>query len=180
MKVTSLEIPDILLFEPQIFQDDRGFFYESFNKDKFKIAIGRELDFVQDNHSKSSKGVLRGMHYQKEPNAQCKLVRVIQGEVFDVVVDIRKSSHTFGKWVGEILSSENRKQLWIPEGFAHGFLTLSDNAEFLYKATSFYNVNYERCLLWNDKDLNINWPTKNPNLSEKDQQAHSFRDIMHV
>ena len=179
MKVTPLEIPDVRLIEPEVFYDERGFFFESFNQDKFEAVIGRKINFVQDNHSRSTKGVLRGLHFQKEPKAQGKLVRVIQGEVFDVAVDIRKSSATFGKWVGEILSSENRKQLWIPEGFAHGYLTLSETSEFLYKATDFYNVNYESSLFWNDKDLNITWPFRDPNLSEKDRMASSLKDILY-
>lgn len=179
MKVTPLEISDVLLLEPEVFHDERGFFFESFNQDKFEAVIGRKINFVQDNHSRSTKGVLRGLHFQKEPKAQGKLVRVIQGEVFDVAVDIRKSSATFGKWVGEILSSENQKQLWIPEGFAHGYLTLSETSEFLYKATEIYNVNYESSLFWNDQDLNITWPFKDPNLSEKDRIAPSLKDILY-
>jgi dTDP-4-dehydrorhamnose 3,5-epimerase len=179
MKVTPLPIPDVLLIEPEIFYDERGFFLESFNQDNFDKVIGCKLNFVQDNHSKSLKGVLRGLHYQREPKAQGKLVRVIQGEVFDIVVDIRKSSPSFGKWIGEILSSENQKQIWIPEGFAHGFLTLSETAEVFYKTTDFYDKNYECSLLWNDEDLNINWPTRNPILSEKDRQANLFKDIVY-
>jgi len=179
MKVTPLTIPDVLLIEPEIFYDERGFFLESFNQDNFDKVIGCKLNFVQDNHSKSLKGVLRGHHYQREPKAQGKLVRVIQGEVFDIVVDIRKSSPSFGKWIGEILTSENQKQIWIPEGFAHGFLTLSETAEVLYKTTDFYDKNYECSLLWNDEDLNINWPTRNPILSEKDRQANLFKDIVY-
>ena len=136
MKVTALSISDVLLIEPQVFSDDRGFFFESFNQNKFEEAVGHKIHFVQDNHSKSVMGTLRGLHYQLPPKAQGKLVRVIQGEVFDVVVDIRKSSPTFGQWLGEILSADNKKQLWIPEGFAHGFMTLSDTAEFAYKTTS--------------------------------------------
>jgi len=170
MKVTPLSISDVLLIEPEVFGDDRGFFFESFNQAQFEKATGLKVNFVQDNHSKSVKGVFRGLHYQLPPKAQGKLVRVIQGEVFDVVVDIRKSSPTFGKWVGEILSSDNKKQLWIPEGFAHGFLTLSDTAEFLYKTTNFYSKDYEVCVLWNDESLNINWgDIKHMTLSEKDR-----------
>ena len=172
MKVTPLNIPDVLLIEPQVFGDDRGFFYESFNQNKFEEAIGKKINFVQDNHSKSLKGVLRGLHYQLKPKAQGKLVRVIQGEVFDVAVDLRQSSPTFGKWVGEIISANNKKQLWIPEGFAHGFLTLSDTAEFLYKTTDYYSPMYERSILWSDKAIDIEWPIIDiPVLSAKDKIA---------
>jgi dTDP-4-dehydrorhamnose 3,5-epimerase len=175
MKVTPLAIPDVLLVEPEVFSDDRGFFFESFNQERFEKAIGRKINFVQDNHSKSVKGVLRGLHYQLSPKVQGKLVRVIQGEVFDVAVDIRKSSPTFGKWVGEIISSENKKQIWIPEGFAHGFVTLSDTAEFLYKTTDFYSVKHEGLILWNDIHLDIQWPQNlNFSFSKKDLEAKSF------
>jgi dTDP-4-dehydrorhamnose 3,5-epimerase len=176
MKVTPLSIPDVLLIEPQVFGDDRGFFYESFNQNKFEVAIGHKINFVQDNHSKSVKGVLRGLHYQLTPKAQGKLVRVIQGEVFDVAVDLRQSSSTFGKWVCEILSGDNKKQLWIPEGFAHGFLTLSDTAEFLYKTTEFYSKDHEEAIQWNDKTIGIDWPTKEVSLSSKDNAAPSFKE----
>jgi len=170
MKVTSLKIPDVKLIEPDVFEDERGFFYESFNQQKLNEAIGKNIAFVQDNHSKSSKGVLRGLHYQDEPFAQGKLVRVIAGEVFDVAVDIRKNSPTYGQWVSEILSGDNKKQLWIPEGFAHGFLTLSDMAEFLYKTTDFYNKKAERLIHWNKNDFDIKWPIlKNIILSDKDE-----------
>ncbi len=158
MKVTSLNIPDVLLIEPKVHEDNRGFFFESFNLKDFKETTSLDVNFVQDNHSKSTKGVLRGLHYQLPPYAQGKLVRVIQGEVFDVAVDLRRSSPTFGQHVSHILSAENKKQIWIPEGFAHGFLTLSATAEFLYKTTSFYSPEYERCILWNDKKINIDWP----------------------
>lgn len=178
MKVTPLEIPDILVIEPEVFYDERGFFFESFNQDKFEAVIGRKINFVQDNHSRSTKGILRGLHFQKEPKAQGKLVRVIQGEVFDVAVDIRKSSPTFGKWVGEVLSSNNRKQMWIPEGFAHGFLTLSEFSEFLYKTTQSYSSIHESVILWSDKTLNINWPNKKPYLSDKDKLAKSFLEVV--
>ena len=175
MKLTDTEIPDVKVLEPTVFRDKRGFFYESYNHDVFERAIGHKVNFVQDNHSKSEKGVLRGLHYQLEPHAQGKLVRVIQGEVFDVAVDIRPSSYTFGNWVGVILSSENKKQLWIPKGFAHGFLTLSDSAEFLYKTTSYYNKKAERAILWNDQEINILWPKNIPvHLSPKDSNAASF------
>lgn len=176
MKVTPLAISDVLLIEPQVFGDDRGFFFESFNQNKFEEATGLKINFVQDNHSKSLKGVLRGLHYQLPPKAQGKLVRVIEGEVFDVAVDLRKSSPSFGKWVGEILSANNKKQMWIPEGFAHGFLTLSDTAEFLYKTTDFYSPQHEHAILWNDQTLNIAWPIKNFFLSDKDSKALSFKE----
>jgi len=172
MKVTPLSIPDVLLIEPQVFGDDRGFFYESFNQNKFEEAIGKKINFVQDNHSKSVKGVLRGLHYQLPPKAQSKLVRVIQGEVFDVAVDVRHSSPTFGKWIGKIWTGQNKKQIWIPEGFAHGFLTLSDTAEFLYKTTDFYSPEYEQSIIWNDETIAIKWPfDERILLSSKDMLA---------
>lgn len=158
MKVTPLEIKDVLLIEPDVFEDERGFFFESFNQKVFEKATGLSAQFVQDNHSRSSKGVLRGLHYQEAPHSQGKLVRVIAGEVFDAAVDIRPSSLTYGKWVGEILSAANKRQLWVPEGFAHGFLTLSDEAEFLYKTTDFYAPESERCIRWDDPDIGIEWP----------------------
>ena len=158
MKVTHLNIPDVLLIEPRVFEDARGFFFESFREDVFKKETSLNVSFVQDNHSSSSKGVLRGLHYQMPPHAQAKLVRVIQGEVLDIAVDIRESSPTCGQYVTEILSSTNKKQLYIPQGFAHGFLTLSDTSEFLYKTTDFYHPESERCILWNDATLNIDWP----------------------
>ena len=176
MKITPLMIPDVLLIEPQLFGDDRGFFYESFNQNKFEAALGYKINFVQDNHSKSVKGVLRGLHYQLTPKAQGKLVRVIQGEVFDVAVDLRQSSPTFGKWVGEIISANNKKQLWIPEGFAHGFLTLSDTAEFLYKTTDFYSPEHEQSILWDDETIGIDWPMQEVSLSSKDNAALSFKE----
>ena len=175
MKATPLAIPDVFLIEPQVFGDERGFFFESFNHAKFEQAIGRKVQFVQDNHSKSSKGVLRGLHYQAE-NPQGKLVRVTQGEVFDVAVDIRPGSKTYGKWVAEVLSAENKKQLWIPEGFAHGFLVLSETAEFLYKTTDFYAPEHERCIIWNDRTLAIDWPfVGTPNLSAKDAKGEPLK-----
>ena len=174
MKVTPLRISDVLLIEPHVSEDSRGFFFESFNENKFQEAIGRKINFVQDNHSKSLKGVLRGLHYQLPPKAQGKLVRVIQGEVFHVAVDIRKSSPSFGKWVGEILSGDSKKQIWIPEGFAHGFLTLSDTAEFLYKTTDFYSKEHERAINFNDKTIGIQWPISCVSLSSKDKAAQSF------
>ena len=177
MKVTPLSIPDVLLIEPQVFGDDRGFFYESFNQNKFEAALGHKINFVQDNHSKSIKGVLRGLHYQLTPKAQGKLVRVIQGEVFDVAVDLRQSSPTFGKWIGEILSADNKKQMWIPEGFAHGFVTLSDTAEFLYKTTDFYSKEHEQAIRWNDETIGIQWPIKDISLSAKDETAQPFKEV---
>lgn len=177
-KNTSFSIPDIVVFEPKIFKDERGFFYESFNQKTFEEVIGYKLEFVQDNHSKSTKGVLRGLHYQLPPMAQGKLVRVIQGKVFDVAVDIRKNSPTFGQHHSEILSAENNKQIWIPEGFAHGYLTLSDTSEFLYKTTNYYSPEHERCIAWDDNTINIMWPTENtPQLSDKDKLGCSFTNI---
>ena len=177
MQATRLAIPEVVLFTPKFFGDERGFFFESFNLAAFEEATGLQRIFVQDNHSKSQRGVLRGLHYQLDPMAQGKLVRVVQGAVFDVSVDIRKNSPTFGQWVGEILSAENKKQLWVPEGFAHGFVTLSDTAEFLYKTTNFYTPSHERSIAWNDPDLAIDWQFEGiPLLSGKDQQASSFKD----
>lgn len=171
MKATALAIPHVMLLEPKVFGDDRGFFFESFNQAQIETALGRKVDFVQDNHSRSAKNVLRGLHYQiKQP--QAKLVRVVLGEVFDVAVDIRKSSHTFGRWVGQILSAENKRQMWIPEGFAHGFVVLSDTAEFLYKTTDYWAPEHERCIVWNDTNLAINWHLQGePVLSTKDAQG---------
>jgi len=171
MKATPLAIPEVILIEPKVFGDDRGFFFESFNQAKFEAAIGRQVTFVQDNHSRSVKNVLRGLHYQIQ-QPQGKLVRVVQGEVFDVAVDLRKSSPTFGQWVGEILSAENKRQLWVPEGFAHGFVVLSNTAEFLYKTTDYYAPEHERCIAWNDPAIAIQWPLDDaPALSAKDQQG---------
>ena len=171
MKVTPTAIPDVLIIEPRVFGDTRGFFYESFNQKAFNEATGLTLNFVQDNHSRSAKGVLRGLHYQIQ-QPQGKLVRVVRGAVFDVAVDIRKSSPTFGKWVGLELSEDNRKQIWIPAGFAHGFLVTSESAEFLYKTTDYYAPEHERCIAWNDQDIAIEWPlTTPPSLSAKDQQG---------
>jgi dTDP-4-dehydrorhamnose 3,5-epimerase len=175
MKVTPLKIPDVLLIEPEVFVEERGFFFESFNLNDFKKATGLDVNFVQDNHSKSIKGVLRGLHYQLAPYSQGKLVRVIQGEVFDVAVDLRKSSPTFGEYVSEILSAENKKEMWIPEGFAHAFLTLSESAEFLYKVTNYYHPQYERSIIYNDKTLNINWSfDQKLYLSSKDNLGSTF------
>ena len=177
MQATKLTIQDVVLFTPNFFGDERGFFFESFSQKAFEEATGLKRQFVQDNHSKSQRGVLRGLHYQLNPMAQGKLVRVVQGEVFDVAVDIRKDSPTFGQWVGEILSAENRKQLWVPEGFAHGFVTLSETAEFLYKTTNTYAPTSERAIIWNDPDLAIDWRFEGePLLSGKDQNAALFKD----
>jgi dTDP-4-dehydrorhamnose 3,5-epimerase len=168
MQATPLAIPDVILLEPRVFGDARGFFFESFNQRQFEAAIGRPVRFVQDNHSKSAKNVLRGLHYQIQ-QPQGKLVRVVQGAVFDVAVDIRQSSPTFGQWVGEILSADNKRQLWVPAGFAHGFVVLSDTAEFLYKTTDYYAPEHERCILWNDPAIGIQWPIDAaPLLSAKD------------
>lgn len=169
MKATPTEIPEVMVIEPRVFGDARGFFFESFNQKAFDEAIGKRVEFVQDNHSRSAKGVLRGLHYQIQ-HPQGKLVRVVRGAVFDVAVDIRKSSPTFGKWVGIELDEESHKQLWVPPGFAHAFLVLSDTADFLYKTTEFYAPAHERCIAWNDPTLAIEWPTEKatPNLSEKD------------
>lgn len=177
MKVTPTAIPDLWVIEPKVYGDARGFFFESYNRQAFKTATGLDIDFVQDNHSKSSKGVLRGLHYQLPPKAQGKLVRVVQGEVFDVAVDIRKGSSTFGQWVGETLSAENKKQFWIPPGFAHGFVTLSDTAEFLYKTTDYYSPAHERCIRWDDSALGIDWHLDMaPLVSAKDAVGSNFLD----
>lgn len=176
MNATELALPGVFLIEPRVFGDDRGFFYESFNHAQFEQAIGRTVRFVQDNHSRSAQHVLRGLHYQiVQP--QGKLVRVVRGEVFDVAVDLRRESATFGRWVGEILSEQNKRQLWVPEGFAHGFVVLSDSAEFLYKTTDYYAPEHERCIVWNDPSLAISWPvTAAPQLSAKDAQGILFAD----
>lgn len=175
MIVTETEISGLLVIEPKVFSDERGFFFESFNQHMFQKATGLDINFVQDNHSKSKKGVLRGLHFQIPSKTQSKLVRVVNGEIFDVAVDLRKSSNTFGRWVGQVLSAENKKQLWIPFGFAHGFMTLSDTAEILYKTTDYYSPELERCISWNDPDIAIQWPSNMaPILSEKDQVGASF------
>ena len=174
MKAIPLAIPDVVLIEPQVFGDERGFFFESYNQSRFEEISGRKVQFVQDNHSRSMKSVLRGLHYQIQ-QPQGKLVRVVQGEVFDVAVDLRKSSKTFGQWVGEVLSAENKRQLWAPEGFAHGFVVLSETAEFLYKTTDYYAPAFERCIAWNDPSIGINWPAGlQPQLSSKDQAGLSL------
>jgi dTDP-4-dehydrorhamnose 3,5-epimerase len=178
MQSTPLAIPDVLLIEPRVFEDERGFFYESYNQKAFDAAVGYPVQFVQDNHSRSVQGTLRGLHYQLPPHAQGKLVRVTAGEVFDVAVDIRKDSPTFGQWVGETLSVGNRRQLWVPPGFAHGFLVLSEVAEFQYKCTEFYASEYEESIRWNDPELAIEWPItellRSPLLSDKDRSAKGF------
>jgi dTDP-4-dehydrorhamnose 3,5-epimerase len=176
MQVTPLAIPDVLLIEPKVFGDTRGFFFESFNQQAFNEAAGTHHQFVQDNHSRSSRGVLRGLHYQIQ-QPQGKLVRVVQGAVFDVAVDIRKSSPTFGQWVGVELSADNHHQLWVPPGFAHAFLVLSETAEFLYKTTDYYAPQHERCIVWNDPDLAIAWPAvaAAPKLSAKDGAGSTFK-----
>jgi dTDP-4-dehydrorhamnose 3,5-epimerase len=179
MQATSLAIPDVVLFEPKVFGDERGFFYESFNQKIFEQATGLKREFVQDNHSKSQKGVLRGLHYQLNPMAQGKLVRVVEGEALDIAVDIRKSSPTFGQWVGAKLSADNNKQLWLPEGFAHGFITLSDTAQFLYKATNYYAPEFERCIAWDDPEIAVDWQLGDincPSLSAKDQLGLHLRN----
>ena len=180
MRATPCAIADVLLLEPRVFGDDRGFFYESYNQKAFQEATGLTVSFVQDNHSKSARNVLRGLHYQVQ-QPQGKLVRVVQGEVFDVAVDIRPASPTFGQWVGEILSAENKKQLWIPPGLAHGFVVLSATAEFLYKTTDYYAPAHERCIAWNDPDLAIDWQLKGePSLSGKDAAGQRFRDAVSI
>lgn len=176
MNVIKTEIPDVLILEPQVFGDERGFFMESFNQRRWEELTGLQRAFVQDNHSRSQKGVLRGLHYQTE-QTQGKLVRVVAGEVYDVAVDLRKSSSTFGKWVGCSLSEENKRQFWIPEGFAHGFLVLTETADFLYKTTDYYAPEYEQCIRWDDSDLAIDWPLDvPPNLSGKDAAGLAFKD----
>jgi dTDP-4-dehydrorhamnose 3,5-epimerase len=179
VNVISTAISDVLIIEPKVFGDDRGFFFESFNSRQFAELIGRNVDFVQDNHSRSAKNVLRGLHYQIQ-QPQGKLVRVVQGAVFDVAVDIRRSSPTFGQHIGVELSAENKRMLWVPEGFAHGFVVLSDTAEFLYKTTHYWAPEFERSIAWNDPALGIKWPIQGePTLSAKDQQALSLAKAEH-
>lgn len=179
MKALPTTIPGVLVIEPTVFGDKRGFFYESFNQQAFNLATGSDVQFVQDNHSRSAKGVLRGLHYQIH-QPQGKLVRVVQGAVFDVAVDIRASSPTFGQYVGVELSAENKRMLWVPEGFAHGFLTVSDTAEFLYKTTNYWAPEFERSIAWNDPDIGIRWPTSEPpSLSAKDQNAKLLAQAEH-
>jgi len=179
MKAIRQAIPDVLVIEPKVFGDERGFFFESFNRRQFAEVVGRDVDFVQDNHSRSVKNVLRGLHYQIQ-HPQGKLVRVVQGVVFDVAVDIRKSSPTFGQYVGVELSAENKRMFWVPEGFAHGFVVLSDTAEFLYKTTDFWAPEYERSIAWDDPAIGIQWPIQGqPALSGKDQQGKLLADSEH-
>jgi len=176
MKVTATRIPDVLVIEPKVFGDERGFFLESFNQHAFQVAIGLDLTFVQDNHSRSARGVLRGLHYQLQ-QPQGKLVRVVRGAVFDVAVDIRRESPTFGLWAGVELSEHNQRQICVPPGLAHGFLVLSESADFLYKTTDYYAPQHERAIAWDDPDIAIDWPlTDSPLLSSKDQQAKRLRD----
>ncbi|WP_114634227.1 dTDP-4-dehydrorhamnose 3,5-epimerase [Vibrio splendidus] len=181
MKVIDTRISDVKIIESSVFGDERGFFMETWNQKQFeKLVTGKSTQFVQDNHSKSKKGILRGLHYQTE-NTQGKLVRVVSGEVFDVAVDIRQGSPTFGQWVGEYLSAENKRQLWIPEGFAHGFYVTSDEAEFVYKCTDYYNPNAEHCLIWNDQTVNVDWPISDcVTLSEKDRQGQTLHEILPI
>ena len=181
MKIIETKIPDVKIIEPDVFGDERGFFMETWNQTQFeKLVTGKSTRFVQDNHSKSKKGILRGLHYQTD-NTQGKLVRVVSGEVFDVAVDIRKGSETFGQWVGVELSAENNRQLWIPEGFAHGFYVVSDEAEFVYKCTDYYNSSAEHTLLWNDESVKIDWPIKvEPILSDKDINGKKLSEIIYL
>ncbi len=172
---TKLSIPDVILIEAKIFPDDRGFFMESFKESEF-VKNGIDTKFVQDNYSHSSKGTLRGLHYQKDPKAQAKLVIVLQGEIFDVCVDMRKNSPTYGKWIAEILSEKNHRLLYVPEGFAHGFCVLSDKVDVIYKVNNEYSSENDRGILWNDPDVNIDWPIQNPILSEKDQNQSLLKD----
>ncbi len=176
MEVIQTEIPDVKIIQPKVYEDDRGFFLETFEQKRYQEMLDIDFNFVQDNHSRSQKNVLRGLHFQKE-NPQGKLVRVVRGEVFDVAVDIRKDSSTYGKWVGVILSEDNKCQLWIPPGLAHGFLVLSDIADFEYKCTNYYNPNSEGCLVWNDSTVNINWPISTPTLSEKDKLGKTLQEL---
>lgn len=177
MQVTPTKIPEVVVIEPRVFQDERGFFLESFNQKAFDEAVGHHYTFVQDNHSSSTGNILRGLHYQLQ-NAQGKLVRAAIGSIYDVAIDIRKGSPTYGQWVAEVLSAENKKQLWIPPGFAHGFYVISERADVLYKATNFYSPQYERSLLWSDSTLNIEWPTdgKTPIVSQKDADGATLED----
>ncbi|USD60273.1 dTDP-4-dehydrorhamnose 3,5-epimerase [Vibrio sp. SCSIO 43140] len=179
MKVKATSIPDVKIIEPQVFGDERGFFMETWQQNKFeRLVTGKSTPFVQDNHSKSSKGILRGLHYQTE-NTQGKLVRVVSGEVFDVAVDVRKDSPTFGQWVGVYLSAENKRQLWVPEGFAHGFYVTSDEAEFVYKCTDYYNPSAEHSIAWDDPEIGIEWPIEaEPILSSKDMNGNSINSSL--
>lgn len=176
MQVIDTKISDVKIIQPKVFGDARGFFVETFEKKRYQEMLNINLDFVQDNHSRSTKGVLRGLHFQTQ-HAQGKLVRVVRGEVFDVAVDIRPDSPTFGQWEGVILSEENKTQFWIPPGLAHGFVVLSDIADFEYKCTDYYNPGFEGCVVWNDTDIGIDWPEKNPLLSEKDKQGRTLKEL---
>jgi dTDP-4-dehydrorhamnose 3,5-epimerase len=179
MKIITTTIPDVLILEPKVFGDERGFFFESFNERRWRELTGVDLHFVQHNHSRSAGGVLRGLHYQIQ-QPQGKLVRVVVGEVFDVAVDIRRSSATFGQWFGSLLSAENKRQMWVPPGFAHGFCVTSDVAEFLYLTTDYYAPEHERCIVWNDPDLAISWPLSTvPNISAKDLNGLAFKEADH-
>ncbi len=179
MQVRPAEIPDVVVVEPKVFGDPRGFFFESFNRRALEAALGRTLEFVQDNHSLSARGVLRGLHYQL-PNPQAKLVRVVRGAVFDVAVDLRRRSPTFGRWVGVTLSADNKRQVFVPEGFGHGFLAVSEEAELLYKTTDYWHPEHERCIRWDDAALAIRWPLdgRSPAVSAKDAAGTSFRDAV--
>ncbi len=177
MKVIDTNIPEVKIIEPKVFGDERGFFLETYSEERYNRLLGLDLHFVQDNHSRSTRGVLRGLHFQQK-NPQGKLVRVVRGEVFDVAIDIRQGSPTFGQYASVVLSEENKKQFWVPEGFAHGFLVLSDSADFEYKCTNYYDPSSEACLLWNDPELGIKWPVEvEPLLSEKDQQGKLLKDL---
>ena len=176
MKIVKTDIKDVLIIEPKLFGDERGFFVETFSAARYREMAGIDKEFVQDNHSRSQRGVLRGLHFQKK-YPQGKLIRVVSGEVFDVAVDIRENSETYGKWVGVILSADNKRQLWVPPGFAHGFLTLSETADFEYKCTEYYNPEDEGCLAWNDETVGIHWPLDNPSLSAKDALGISLKEI---
>lgn len=176
MQVIDTKISDVKIIQPKVFGDARGFFVETFEKKRYQDMLNIDLDFVQDNHSRSTKGVLRGLHFQTQ-HAQGKLVRVVRGEVFDVAVDIRPDSPTFGQWEGVILSEENKTQFWIPPGLAHGFVVLSDIADFEYKCTDYYNPGFEGCVVWDDADIGIDWPVKNPLLSEKDKQGKTLKEL---
>ncbi|MGF6563113.1 dTDP-4-dehydrorhamnose 3,5-epimerase [Erwinia aphidicola] len=175
MKIVETKINGVFIIEPKVYMDNRGFFFESFNHKQFCEGIGKDVNFKQDNHSRSQKGVLRGLHFQNSPHEQGKLVRCTKGEVFDVVVDLRAGSESFGNWYGTVLSEDNKKQLWIPEGCAHGFMTLSDEADFQYKTTDYYHPESEFCIIWNDADLDIRWPSGNVTVSEKDNKGSSFK-----
>lgn len=177
MNIINTPLSGVMVIEPRVFHDERGYFFESYNDKEFKKYISSDVSFKQDNQSKSSKGVLRGLHYQEAPFEQGKLVRCVSGEVFDVAVDIRTESPTYGEWFGVVLSGENNKQLWSPPGFAHGFLTLSEHAEFLYKTTEYYSPDHERCIKWDDVDLKIEWPSMDYIISEKDQRGSTFSSL---